>query len=700
MKDERNNQTLLWQYYQEGRAYNERLDPNQYILCDANTEFYAGNQWTHLPRTAAMSKLPKPVFNITKRVTNVQIANLMSGGVSVMLSPLAYYDGTSVTDPDSTACSFAQAEINNLFEKLRLEYRAREALLDGATTGDFCAHLYFDPTAQPYGGRANGVPMGEIKMELIDGINVMFGNPNSRDVQSQPYILLIGRDTVDNLQAEYKEHNPKDAKERCIQADSDYQFQTGIGGKTELYNSPHNAKATYGYLYTKVTKKVPMVDRDGNPVMEIVTDADGGIVFEKDKDGKPILDATGQPVPKKKQRDEWKTSVHVTKATRDAVIYEDVDTGLRLYPIAWGNWEKQKNQYHGRALITGIVPNQIFINSMFAMIMRYSQLLAFPKRIYNADLIAQFNNEIGADIGVRNIPPGMPISQVVTQLQGSDISGMLLNVIDRAMDYTKECLGSTDAQLGTSSLDNTSALVLMNTNSQTPLENIRANLNEWFEDIVRVMLDLMGTYYGERPIVRERTFNEVAFDESTGEPVLDQYSGMIKTTSTNRKVMEWFDFDAFKYLDFCISIKAGAGTVYNEATMLQTLDNLRREGVIELIDYLERVPDTVVPMRQALIRKLQAMQATQESGVPAGQALPMDGGAQAGDQMHQVLQQMNPDKVARQKKPGGGEPTADDAINALPINVKEQFDNLPPRAKGEVAKMAASRMQTVNGGKK
>ena len=37
-------------------------------------------------------------------------------------------------------------------------------------------------------------------------------------------------------------------------------------------------------------------------------------------------------------------TVHVTKATRSAVIYEDVDTGLSRYPIAWGNWEKQKNR--------------------------------------------------------------------------------------------------------------------------------------------------------------------------------------------------------------------------------------------------------------------------------------------------------------------------------------------------------------------
>ena len=64
-----------------------------------------------------------------------------------------------------------------------------------------------------------------------------------------------------------------------------------------------------------------------------------------------------------------------------------MDTGLTRYPIAWGNWEKQKNQYHGRALVTGLIPNQIFINQMFATAMRHLQLMAFPKTVYLQDLI-------------------------------------------------------------------------------------------------------------------------------------------------------------------------------------------------------------------------------------------------------------------------------------------------------------------------
>ena len=691
---EKLSQTSAWEYYQQGRQYNQRLSPSQYALVNTNIEFYAGNQWLHLPGTAAMASLPKPVFNVIKRVTNVQVANLMASGFSIRLEPLSYYDGSSAEDPDSEACAFAQAELDNLINKLKLQHRAREALFDGAITGDYCAHLYFDPTAIPYGGRLGPDVRGEIKMELVDGINVMFGNPNSRDVESQPYILVIGRDTCDSLNDEMDYYRSGKDDGIRVSPDSDTENQVGNGGKTELSTILGHGKATYVYLYRKFTKKVPMVDLNGDPVMEPVLGKDKEPVQEVDKKGKPVVDSYGLPVYKMHRRYEMKTTVHVSKYTRYCTIYEDIDTGLTHYPVAWGNWEHQKNQYHGRALVTGVIPNQIFINSMFALCMRHTQLEAFPKRAYNADLISQWSNEVGVDIAVRNMPPNMNLSSVIQTLQGNDFSQQILYLIDKAMEYTKECLGSTDAQLGSANIETTSALMVLDTNSRTPLDNPRDCFNEWLEDISAILLDMMATYYGRRPIVRSRTFEEPVMDANTGMPMMGQYDGRMQTKTVSRRVIEEFDFSTLKHLFFSMRCEAGTGNVYSQAAMMQTLDNLRKEGVIEFIDYLERVPDAVIPRKQELIQKLKGEAAVASSGVPAGEAFPMESTAGNVDSgARSVLQQMNPDKVNRFRKPGEPAPTVDDAIAQMPMNVRQQFDELPSRAKGEVAKMAASRMQ-------
>ena len=514
-----------WKYYEQGRLYNMSLTPSQYNLVNTNVEFFSGNQWINMSETEAMSRLPRPTFNIIKRIVSLFVASLTSSNTTISFSPLSYIGEAGVPTPKDgiEAATFAQAEVRNLLEKFKMDYRIRDALYDGAITGDYCAHFYFDPTASPYGG-ALGSEKGEIKMELVDGINVMFGNPNVRDVEKQPYIIIVGRDTVANLKREYMRHNPW-TYDAPIYSDGDNFLIAGNGGKSELSTGDDlNSKALYIYFY---------------------------------------------------YRDEDTGTIRVTKCTRDTLIFSDVDTGLNRYPIAWGNWEHQKNQYHGRALVTGIVPNQIYINSMMAMVFRSMMTQSFNKIIYNADVLPYYNNEVGVAIGIRNLQPGQKLDEVISAVRPPDLSSQILYSIDKCMEYTKECLGATDAQLGNVRPDNTSALMVLQSSAEVPLENIRAGLHEWIEDIGAILIDMMGTYYGRRKIV-------VDTEGTIGE----------------------FDFSVFKHLWLSISADVGATTYYSEIATVQTLDNLRRDGTLEVIDYLERIPDKLIPRKSELIRSI------------------------------------------------------------------------------------------------
>ena len=569
----KNTMTRAWELYEQGRTYNNQLEPNQYALVNTNIEFFHGNQWLHMPDTAAMRRLPKPVFNIIKRVTSLFVASLTSSGAAIYFEPL------NQCGADNEAARCATAEVANLLEKFKMEYRIREALFDGAQTGDYCAHFYWDPDARPYGGSL-GEAKGEIVMELVDGINVMFGNPADSDVERQPYILLLGRDTVEGLRQEAKLHG---GQWEDIQSDCECDGMAGQGGRVEL-TGEDTGKALYVYLYTKVTNE------DGTE------------------------------------------TVHVTKATRSAVIFEDIDTGLSRYPIAWGNWEKQKNQYHGRALVTGIIPNQIFINTMFAMVMRHLQLMGFPKTVYNADLIGAWNNEIGQAIGVRGLQPGQPISQVAHHLQPADMSAQILTVIDRAVNYTKDCLGATDAQMGNVKPDNTSALMVLQSSAEVPLENTRAGLYEWLEDVGAILLDMMGTYYGLRPMVREREFREPVTGPD-GAPKLSP-DGTMELETVKRRVVESFDFSCFKSLWLAMRVDVGASSCFSEIAMTQTLDNLRANGTLDVIQYLERLPDKLIPRKAELVEELkQARKEMEEQQAKPTPALPITGGPLSADKV-------------------------------------------------------------------
>ncbi len=530
--------TKDWELYLKGVQYNNRLEPSYYETVDANLAFFNGDQWRNLKADS----LPKPVFNLIKRVITFQVASLTSSNVKLHTEPLLYTDDD--LDPDVqrelNASEMANTQIDKLFEKFKMEYRLKDLLFDAANTGDMCAHYYFDMGKRPYGAGKFGDIRGEISMELVDGTNVFFGNANNPKVEEQPYIIISGRDMVKNLKEEaelYKQSTDN------ITEDYNYEYQAGDSGKIEV-ESDEYGKALYIIVYRK--KKV------------------------KQQTG--IDEMTGQPIYEEVE------TVHASKSVENAYIYKDIDTGLRHYPVAWNNWEKQKNQYHGRALATGLLPNQIFINRMFAMVMYHLMMTAFPKGVYNADFISSWSNEIGAAIPISGAGPEMNIRNLAGYLEPGNMSNQIVQVIELAMQYTKEMLGVSDAALGQIDPKNTSAIIAVQKSSAIPLENPRANLYEFIEDTGRILLDMMGTYYGLRPIAVE-------------------VEGV--------KEVQMFDFSNLKDIWLDVSADVGESSYWSEIAAIQTLDSLLTNGHLDIIDYLERVPDEYIPQKQELISSIE-----------------------------------------------------------------------------------------------
>lgn len=528
-------QTKDWELYTAGKSYNNRLEPNYYDTVTANTEFLNGNQWRNLQ----VDKLPQPVFNIIKRVTTFFVASLTSSKTKLHFEPLIH---SEMSEGELSPSDVANAQIQNLMEKFKMDFKIKDALFDAATTGDACAHLYFDMNKKPY-GKAFGDIKGEICLELVDGSNVFFGNANNSKVEGQPYIVISGRDMVANLKEEAKRYKTNQKEIDNIQSDYNTQEQTGDAGKVEVEEINIEGDESGKALYI--------------------------IVYRKDK-------KTGK--------------ITASKSVETAYIYKDIQTDLETYPIAWMNWEKQKNQYHGRALVTGMLPNQIFINRMFAMVMYHLMMSAFPKAVYNADVIDVWNNEVGANIGVHGVGIETNMKNVAGYLEPGNMSAQIMQAIELAMEYTKETLGASDGALGNVNPDNTSAIIAVQKSSAIPLEVPKANLYEWIEDIGHILFDMMGTYYGERPVIVEV--------EGQKQPIN-------------------FDFNQFKDMWFNIRADVGESSYWSEIAALQTLDVLLQQQRIEFVDYLERVPDEYIPQKQELISKIK--QQMQQAEVQAEQ---------------------------------------------------------------------------------
>ena len=494
-------------------------DRNYYDVIDTNIAFASGDQW----RNVIADGLPKPVFNIIKRVKQFKIASLKADNISIAIQPMEYRPQSNdlsmqkkVKDTD-----LANAEVKNVLENIKFDAKSRTLLGDGFDTGDWCLHWYFDKEVEPFKAFMPNVK-GIIKTEIIDSTNVLFGNPNTRQVEKQPYIIIVGRDLVSNLQEEAKNNGIKEVDR--IRSDTDTQYQMGDNGKVE-----NSAKGYEKALY---------------------------IIKYYKKDG----------------------VVYANKSVKGQYIYKEKNLGLSYYPVAFNNWEEVKGSYHGRAETTGIIPNQIAINKMFAMVIYHLMLTAFPTGVYDADRIEGWTNEIGAQIPVTNLQ-GDSIRNIAGYLEPAQMSTQIIDAIELAMQYTKETLGVGDASLGNVTMNNATAIIAIQKSAAVPLENVKAAFYEFVEDCGRIIIDMMGTYYGIRPVV--------------------------VTGPNNERTVEMFDFGQLKDMWLNIKTDVGNASYFSEVASVQTLDNLLNNGFIEFAEYLKRIPDEIIPNKQELITSIE-----------------------------------------------------------------------------------------------
>ena len=177
-----------WQKLLDGRKYNNSLEPPYLDSVNLNIEMFNGNQWKNIETNG----MPTPVFNIIKRAITFFVASITSSKTSIKLEPLEYAEDETLQTPEmrtqQKASDIATAEIENLFEKFKMDNRIRDALFKASQMGDVYSHIYFDMSKKPYGGMFGKV-LGEICFELVNGTNVFLGNPNNPIISTdtQPY---------------------------------------------------------------------------------------------------------------------------------------------------------------------------------------------------------------------------------------------------------------------------------------------------------------------------------------------------------------------------------------------------------------------------------------------------------------------------------------------------------------------------------
>ena len=290
---------------------------------------------------------------------------------------------------------------------------------------------------------------------------------------------------------------------------------------------------------------------------------------------------------------------------------EPFDMDIKLYPFNWLNWDYIQDCYHGQAMISGLIPNQVFVNKAWAMTMLSIMRAAFGKVIYDNTRIRKWDNRVGGCIGV----PG-PINNVAEIVDPPALPPQVSQYIQLAVEQTEQSLGATSVALGDTRPDNTSAIIALQRAAATPSEMTKQNLYKSMEDLFRIYLEFMAEYYGKRYVEAPPTSQEQAAVTFAQEMNPD-----LQMPDT---VPVEFDFKILKEHPVTIRLDVGGSAYYSEIAATQTLDNLLQQGHISIVDYLERIPDSAIPGRRALLEKKrhelemqQGMMPGQDMGGPA-----------------------------------------------------------------------------------
>lgn len=533
MKSKQVDAQSVWKKYECARRFNSSI--GLYDTVNRNENYFIGKQWEGVKSNG----LPTPTFNFLKRVVLFQVATVTSDNISIQASGLPSGSNRTMEELDRLADIINQ-QYRHIFERERIVPKIREFMRNAAVDGDGCMYFWFDPDVE----NGNDVK-GEIRAEIVNNTRCLFGNPNSREVQTQPYIILEKRMMTEDAQ-ELLEKN---------------------GGDPDSIQPDSNIADNEYFQYTD--DKVTVLN-----------------YFWRDRE-------TGH--------------IWCCETTEKVMLREPYDTEYIMYPIVWMSWDYIQDCYHGQAMISGLVPNQDYVNKSFAMAGVSTMTTAFPKMVYDKNRIPYWSGAVGEAIGVAGNVDG-----VAKSIDPAPINPQISQLIELAINKTQTFLGASDVAMGDARPDNTSAIIALQRAANTPMELTKQSMYQCIEDAGRIWIDIMRAKYGKRWVETRMQM------EDPGAQPLGMELGP-------QKFMETFDFSKeLEGANLNVKLDVGASSYWSEIAAMQTLDNLLMQGQITLVEYLERIPSGYVPKAQELIDARKGVQAMNAGSEQVQQQQPVD----------------------------------------------------------------------------
>ena len=374
------------------------------------------------------------------------------------------------------------------------------------------------------------------KMEVINEIvkknDIYYGNENDDDIQAQPYILIKKRMPVSNAREFALAEGISEDKLSFIVGDSDNFEESGESAKLELDNM--------------VTLVYKMFKKNG--------------------------------------------TVHFSIATRWVTITEDIDTGLRLYPIAHFCWEEKEGSARGEGEVRYLIPNQIEVNRTEIRRVISVKQQAYPQKVADTSKISnpQALNQVGGVIKT-NGQPVEDVHKVVGIIPPATMSPDVKQLQEDLITVTRELAGAGDIATGQVNPESASgrAILAVQQASQAPMTEQREYYKNFVEDLARIWLEYLIVY----------SVDGVKLEEEVTDPMTGKE--VINVVNVPQSVLQ--------ELQATVKIDVTPKGVYDKFAQEQTMENLLMQGffnaerVTELEMYAKSLDDDAVAPKQKIL---------------------------------------------------------------------------------------------------
>ena len=325
--------------------------------------------------------------------------------------------------------------------------------------------------------------------EIIDKNDIYYGNENDEDIQNQPYILIRKRMPVINAREFAAKHRLNEEKLNFIVGDTDNFEESGEAAKLELD--------------------------------DMVT-----IVYKFYKEN---------------------GTVHFSIATRWVDISEDIDTGIKLYPIAHFTWEEKKGSARGEGEVRYLIPNQIEVNRTEVRRVLTVKYQAYPQKVVDTSKISNPSalNTVGGLIKT-NGQPVEDVHKVVTTLQPAQMSPDVKQLQEDLIQVTRDLAGAGEIATGQVNPEAASgrAILAVQQASQSPMTEQKETYKNFIEDVAKIWLEYLIAYSTEGIMMEEEIPGENGEKHiqpvNVPQTVLQQLQATVKIDVTPKGVYDKF----------------------------------------------------------------------------------------------------------------------------------------------------------------